>query len=175
MLGKSLDEARTFQIAHAYEQSTDWHKARPKQPTSDNKNPNPQLMNKTIDPEVAAQHAEIDRKAQVARENQLRLAQLTKAVTACEAELVEFESKKSFLQSRKQQLQDQLLSLWPKQASDLSLQVNTSPLQCIVESHGTIAAIDAAIAAAPRVKQYLDEQLRVAKQKLDEFSKRAPK
>jgi aspartyl-tRNA(Asn)/glutamyl-tRNA(Gln) amidotransferase subunit A len=30
ILGKSLDEARIFQIAHAYEQSTDWHKARPK-------------------------------------------------------------------------------------------------------------------------------------------------
>jgi aspartyl-tRNA(Asn)/glutamyl-tRNA(Gln) amidotransferase subunit A len=29
-LGKALDEARIFQIAHAYEQSTDWHKARPR-------------------------------------------------------------------------------------------------------------------------------------------------
>jgi aspartyl-tRNA(Asn)/glutamyl-tRNA(Gln) amidotransferase subunit A len=29
LLGKPLDEARVFQIAHAYEQSTDWHKARP--------------------------------------------------------------------------------------------------------------------------------------------------
>jgi aspartyl-tRNA(Asn)/glutamyl-tRNA(Gln) amidotransferase subunit A len=28
VLGKALDEARIFQIAHAYEQSTDWHKAR---------------------------------------------------------------------------------------------------------------------------------------------------
>ena len=27
--GKALDESRIFQIAHAYEQSTDWHKARP--------------------------------------------------------------------------------------------------------------------------------------------------
>jgi aspartyl-tRNA(Asn)/glutamyl-tRNA(Gln) amidotransferase subunit A len=30
LLGKALDEARIFQIAHAYEQSTDWHNARPK-------------------------------------------------------------------------------------------------------------------------------------------------
>jgi aspartyl-tRNA(Asn)/glutamyl-tRNA(Gln) amidotransferase subunit A len=30
VLGKSLDEARIFQVAHAYEQSTDWHKQRPK-------------------------------------------------------------------------------------------------------------------------------------------------
>jgi aspartyl-tRNA(Asn)/glutamyl-tRNA(Gln) amidotransferase subunit A len=30
ILGKSFDEARLLQIAHAYEQSTDWHKARPK-------------------------------------------------------------------------------------------------------------------------------------------------
>ena len=30
LLGKALDEARIFQIAHAYEQSTDWHKQRPK-------------------------------------------------------------------------------------------------------------------------------------------------
>ena len=29
ILGKSLDEARIFQIAHAYEQSTDWHKQQP--------------------------------------------------------------------------------------------------------------------------------------------------
>lgn len=29
ILGKSLDEARILQIAHAYEQSTDWHKQRP--------------------------------------------------------------------------------------------------------------------------------------------------
>jgi aspartyl-tRNA(Asn)/glutamyl-tRNA(Gln) amidotransferase subunit A len=28
-LGKALDEARIFEIAHAYEQSTEWHKARP--------------------------------------------------------------------------------------------------------------------------------------------------
>jgi len=30
LLGKALDEARIFQIALAYEQSTDWHKAKPK-------------------------------------------------------------------------------------------------------------------------------------------------
>jgi len=29
LLGKVLDEARIFQIAHAYEQSTNWHKAHP--------------------------------------------------------------------------------------------------------------------------------------------------
>jgi aspartyl-tRNA(Asn)/glutamyl-tRNA(Gln) amidotransferase subunit A len=29
LLGKALDEARILQIAHRYEQSTDWHKARP--------------------------------------------------------------------------------------------------------------------------------------------------
>jgi aspartyl-tRNA(Asn)/glutamyl-tRNA(Gln) amidotransferase subunit A len=29
LLGKSLDEARVLQIAYAYEQSTEWHKARP--------------------------------------------------------------------------------------------------------------------------------------------------
>ncbi len=31
ILGKALDEARIFQIAHAYEQSTDWHKQQPKE------------------------------------------------------------------------------------------------------------------------------------------------
>ena len=30
ILAKSFDEARLLQIAHAYEQSTDWHKARPR-------------------------------------------------------------------------------------------------------------------------------------------------
>ena len=28
--GKALDEAKIFQIAHAYEQTTPWHKERPK-------------------------------------------------------------------------------------------------------------------------------------------------
>src|SRR5437016_5462781 len=30
LLGKALEETRILQIAHAYEQSTDWHKAKPK-------------------------------------------------------------------------------------------------------------------------------------------------
>src|SRR5436305_87555 len=30
LLAKPLDEARLFQIAHAFEQSTEWHKARPR-------------------------------------------------------------------------------------------------------------------------------------------------
>jgi aspartyl-tRNA(Asn)/glutamyl-tRNA(Gln) amidotransferase subunit A len=34
LLGKPLDEVRILQIAHAYEQSTDWHKARPSIPSS---------------------------------------------------------------------------------------------------------------------------------------------
>jgi aspartyl-tRNA(Asn)/glutamyl-tRNA(Gln) amidotransferase subunit A len=29
IMGKTLDEARILQIAHAYEQSTDWHNRRP--------------------------------------------------------------------------------------------------------------------------------------------------
>jgi aspartyl-tRNA(Asn)/glutamyl-tRNA(Gln) amidotransferase subunit A len=29
VLGKALDETRIFQVAHAYEQSTDWHLQRP--------------------------------------------------------------------------------------------------------------------------------------------------
>jgi aspartyl-tRNA(Asn)/glutamyl-tRNA(Gln) amidotransferase subunit A len=29
LLGKPMDETRILQIAHAYEQSTEWHKARP--------------------------------------------------------------------------------------------------------------------------------------------------
>ncbi len=39
ILGKALDEARIFQIAHAYEQSTDWHKAR--SPIAKLQEPNP--------------------------------------------------------------------------------------------------------------------------------------
>jgi aspartyl-tRNA(Asn)/glutamyl-tRNA(Gln) amidotransferase subunit A len=34
LLGKPLDESRILQIAHAYEESTDWHKARPPIPSS---------------------------------------------------------------------------------------------------------------------------------------------
>src|SRR5437763_1587657 len=93
-----------------------------------------------IDEETKRAHAEIERKAQATRERQLKLGQLTKAITAAEAALTEFESKKSFLQSRKQQLKDQLLQLWPKEPSDLSLQVNSSPLQMVAESSSTILA-----------------------------------
>jgi aspartyl-tRNA(Asn)/glutamyl-tRNA(Gln) amidotransferase subunit A len=41
ILGKALDEARIFQIAHAYEQSTNWHKS--KSPISIN--PKPEIRN----------------------------------------------------------------------------------------------------------------------------------
>jgi aspartyl-tRNA(Asn)/glutamyl-tRNA(Gln) amidotransferase subunit A len=37
LMGKALDEAHILQIAHAYEQSTDWHKARPSITTSEPK------------------------------------------------------------------------------------------------------------------------------------------
>ena len=30
LLGAALDEARILQIAHAYEESTDWHKKKPR-------------------------------------------------------------------------------------------------------------------------------------------------
>jgi aspartyl-tRNA(Asn)/glutamyl-tRNA(Gln) amidotransferase subunit A len=43
ILGKALDEARIFQIAHAYEQSTNWHKS--KSPISIN--PKPEIRNKS--------------------------------------------------------------------------------------------------------------------------------
>jgi aspartyl-tRNA(Asn)/glutamyl-tRNA(Gln) amidotransferase subunit A len=43
LLGKALDEARILQIAHAYEQSTDWHKARP--PLASIRNPDPAIRN----------------------------------------------------------------------------------------------------------------------------------
>ncbi|MCA1657829.1 MAG: hypothetical protein LC627_00850, partial [Verrucomicrobiaceae bacterium] len=29
LLGKPMDEARILQVAHAYEQSTDWHRKKP--------------------------------------------------------------------------------------------------------------------------------------------------
>jgi len=32
LLGRAFDEGRILQIAHAYEQSTDWHKRRPSLP-----------------------------------------------------------------------------------------------------------------------------------------------
>jgi aspartyl-tRNA(Asn)/glutamyl-tRNA(Gln) amidotransferase subunit A len=43
LLGKALDEARIMQIAHAYEQSNDWHKARP--PLAKIQNPKPKTQN----------------------------------------------------------------------------------------------------------------------------------
>jgi aspartyl-tRNA(Asn)/glutamyl-tRNA(Gln) amidotransferase subunit A len=43
LLGKALNEARLFQIAHAYEQSTDWHKTR--SPIAKSQSPNPKRQN----------------------------------------------------------------------------------------------------------------------------------
>jgi len=117
--------------------------------------------------EIAAANA----RAAKRREHELKLGQLTKAVTTAEAALVELESKKSFLQQRKSQLQDQLLQLWSQQPSDICLQPNSSPIQLIAESHGTILAIDAALADVPRAKKHLDQRLHVAKQNLAEFTR----
>jgi aspartyl-tRNA(Asn)/glutamyl-tRNA(Gln) amidotransferase subunit A len=42
VMAKSLDEERLFQIAHAYEQNTEWHKARPRiEPESNNPDASP--------------------------------------------------------------------------------------------------------------------------------------
>ena len=118
--------------------------------------------------EIAASNA----RAAKRRDQELKLGQLTKAVTTAEQNLVELESKKSFLQQRKSQLQDQLLQLWPKQASDLSLQPNSSPIQLVVESHGTILAIDSALSDVVRARKHLDQQLQIAKAALTEFQKK---
>src|SRR5438477_4421584 len=123
----------------------------------------------TLDQEEQAQIDAIRARKAKEREHQLKLGNLTKAVSTAEAALVELESKKNFLQQRKSQLQDQLLQLWPQQPSDVSLQPNSSPIQLIAESHGTILAIEAALADAPRACKHLDQQVQVAKQKLAEF------
>lgn len=123
----------------------------------------------SVDEEKRQAITEIEQRAQIRRDFETRLAQLTKVVTTAETVLVEFEGKKSFFQSRKQQLQASLLQLWPKQPADIT-QTQTSAVQLIVESWGTILAIDAALADAPRVKRHLDEQLHAAKQALADFS-----
>jgi hypothetical protein len=128
-----------------------------------------------IDEETERQHAEIDRKAELSRQRQTRIDQLQRAVTAAETSLVEFESKKTYLIERKQQLQDQLTILWGKQKGDLSFQINYDPMLGIVESCGTIQAIDAALSDAPRVKKQLVANLDHAKQQLAEFQRNALK
>lgn len=75
----------------------------------------------TIDADTKRAHAAIDAAAQRQREFQTQLGQLQRAVTACEAALVEFESKRTFLRTRETQLQDQLLTLWGRDASNLVL------------------------------------------------------
>src|SRR6266567_4337452 len=115
----------------------------------------------TIDEETKNQHAAIDATAAQRKEFQARTNQLTKAITDAERCLVEFETKKSFFIERKQTLQSQLLLLWGQKRGDVSLQLGFDPLLGIVESHGTIAAIDAAMTDAPRVKNHLDQQLHI--------------
>jgi aspartyl-tRNA(Asn)/glutamyl-tRNA(Gln) amidotransferase subunit A len=44
LLGKTLDEARILQIAHAYEQSTDWHKQRPPMLRGNVQRPTPSIQ-----------------------------------------------------------------------------------------------------------------------------------
>jgi aspartyl-tRNA(Asn)/glutamyl-tRNA(Gln) amidotransferase subunit A len=41
VLGKPLDEARILQIAHGYEQSTDWHKRKPPSLSENAERPTP--------------------------------------------------------------------------------------------------------------------------------------
>ena len=131
-------------------------------------------MTTVMDPEVKRQHDAIDQAAAQQKATQARIKQLTKAVTDAEQCSVEFETKKSFFIERKRLLQSQLPTFWGKVRGDLSTQLNFDPLLGIVESHGTILAIDAALADAPRVKQHLDEQLRVAKKNLADHEPRTP-
>ena len=122
-----------------------------------------------IKEQIREAHAEIDRRAEADKQRRTRVDQLTRSVTATENALVEFESKKRFLIERRQLLQNQLPILWGKQKGDLSMRINYDPLLGIVESHGTILAIDAALADAPRAKKQLEENLRNAKQTLAQF------
>src|SRR5205823_7430268 len=115
-------------------------------------NMNMNTVTAILDREEQAQIDAIRARKAKEREHQLKLAQLMKAVTVAEAALVELESKKNFLQQRKSQLQEQLLQLWPQPPSDVSLQPNSSPIQLLAESHGTILAIEAALSDAPRAK-----------------------
>jgi chromosome segregation ATPase len=125
----------------------------------------------TLDQEEQAQIDAIRARKAKERERQQKLDQLQANVAAAEAALVELESKKTFLQQRKSQLENQLLTLWPRQPSDVSLQPSSSPIQLVVESHGTILGIDAALGDVPRAKKHLDQLLHVAKQKLAEFTR----
>jgi septal ring factor EnvC (AmiA/AmiB activator) len=128
----------------------------------------------TIDDNIRAEHAAIDARAAKAKESQAQLGKLQQVITRCETALVEFEAKKSFFEQRKQQLKSQVTTLWSQKRGDLSLQLNFDPLLGIVESHGTILAIDAALADAPRAKKYLDAELAAARQRLAQFE-RQPK
>jgi hypothetical protein len=122
-----------------------------------------------LEAERDAAISKINARTEKQKELQVKLGQLNKAVENSEQCLVEFEVKKSFFIERKKLLESQLTTLWGKQKGDLSTHLNFDPLLGIVESHGTILAIEAALADAPRVKRHLDEQLRAAKQKLTEF------
>jgi hypothetical protein len=135
----------------------------------------PKVVDRSFEENLIAERdaaiAKVNAHTERQRQHQVKLGQLTKAVTTAEAALVEFEAKKSFFTERKALLKSQLTELWQKQKGDLSTQLNFDPLLGVVESHGTILAIDAALADAPRVRKHLDHQLHVAKQTLADFSK----
>jgi hypothetical protein len=128
-----------------------------------------QSFDDSLEAERDAAIANINARTEKQKQLQVRIGQLTKAVTDAEQCLVEFNVKQEFFVERKRLLESQLPTLWGKQKGDLSTQMNFDPLLGIVESHGTILAIEAALMDTPRVKKYLDEQLRAAKQKLTEF------
>jgi hypothetical protein len=119
-----------------------------------------------LESERTAAVSRVNERAAKQKETHLKIAQLTKAVTTAEQALVEFETKKAFFVQRKQQLISNLPTFWSQRKGDLSTQMNFDPLLAIVESHGTLLAIQDALLDAPKVHKELLARLDTAKRAL---------
>lgn len=129
------------------------------------------MSNAQIDEQSKREHAVVDQKTAAARDSQVKLEGLQRTVTQCETALNEFESKRQFLSARRQQLLDQVTTLWPMLPGNLVLSPSIQPTSALIESHTTILAINATMADAPRAKVHLDAQLKAAQKALSDFER----
>ncbi len=122
----------------------------------------------TIDEETKNQHAEIDRKARVAKDFQVQLGQLERQVEAATQRLVNATAFKQHLSKRIVELRELLLTLWGRSREV----VNVDPHSQACDAYNTILISELAIKDWSRIEPVLRAHLDRAKQQLAEFQQR---
>ena len=120
-----------------------------------------------IDEETKNQHAEIDRKARVAKDFQVQLGQLERQVEAATQRLVNVTAFKQHLSKRIVELRELRLTLWGRSREV----VNVDPHSQACDAYNTILISELAIKDWSRIETVLRANLDHAKQQLADFQR----